>query len=253
VEGTVPTGKQNVIILTSGITGSSVLTGFLAHAGYWAGASTHKKEYNTFENQELVDLNLKIFQQAAYTGDYVTESSPEVLARIGSLYGKIEDSPYRQFLAKCDEHRPWVWKDPRLWLTIHFWKHVLNLNDCRFILLTRNLTQAWLSVILRRQIMGYRAFIRQEEYVKDSIVKVLDGNSLPYVHVTYDGLIAHPEETIHRLNEFLEAHLSVNDLEATYHKPLYKAPRATAINSAKAVLIYLKNYSERAELTVKKT
>src|SRR5229473_2043132 len=34
------------------------------------------------------------------------------------------------------EHRPWVWKDPRLWLTIYFWKSLLSLDQCRFILLT---------------------------------------------------------------------------------------------------------------------
>jgi len=251
----VQTGKQNVVILTSGITGSSVLAGFLAQSGYWAGHSTHvkEKEYNTFENQQLINLNLQIFQQAGYTGNYIVESSPDILAQISSLYGKIDDSPYRRFLAECDQHRPWIWKDPRLWLTFHFWKHVLNLDECRFILLTRNLTQAWLSGTLRRQIMGYRAFRKQEEYVKDSIMGALATNRLPYLHVTYDGLIARPEETIQELNAFLESHLSVKDLEAVYHKPLYKAPRTSAINSVKAVLIYLKNYSERAELVVKKT
>src|SRR5713226_606371 len=50
--------------------------------------------------------------------------------------GTFDDSPYREFLAKCDEHRPWVWKDPRLWLTIYFWKSLLSLDQCRFILLT---------------------------------------------------------------------------------------------------------------------
>jgi hypothetical protein len=242
-----------VIILTSGITGSSVLAGFLAHSGYWAGDVTHKKEYDTFENQELIDLNLKIFHEAGYTRNYITESSPEVLAKIDSLCGKVDEGPYRRFLAKCDARRPWIWKDPRLWLTFYFWRHFVNLDDCRFILLTRNLTQAWLSGTLRRQIMGYRAFRKQEEHVKDSIVRVLESSGLPYLHVTYDGLIAHPAEAIHELNEFLDSRLSVADLEAVYNKPLYKSPRTSAINSVKAVLIYMKNYSERAEVAEKKT
>ena len=37
-----------------------------------------------------------------------------------SLAGHTDDSPYRLFLDKCDAHKPWVLKDPRLWLTIHF-------------------------------------------------------------------------------------------------------------------------------------
>lgn len=238
-------GKQNVIILTSGITGSSVLAGLLAHSGYWAGDTTHKKEYDTFENSGLIGLNQQIFQQAEYRGDYNTETSADVLQQIGSLYGRINDDSYRRFLAKCDKHRPWVWKDPRLWLTIHFWKHLLNLGDCRFILLTRDLRQAWLSRTLRRQIISFQAFKKKENYLNDSTMETLSSNNLPYLHVTYDLLIARPDETIGKLNIFLEADLSVKDLEAFYFKRLRKAPRASAINSVKALLIYLKNYSGR--------
>jgi hypothetical protein len=252
-ESSVRTGKKNVIILTSGITGSSVLAGFLVQSGYWVGESTHKKEYNTFENQDLINLNLQIFQQAGYTANYTLESSPDVLVKIDSIYGKVEGTPYRQFIESCNPHRPWIWKDPRLWITFRFWRHFLDLDDCKFILLTRDLTQAWLSVILRRQIMGYKAFKKQEEHVKNSIVSVLNGSQLPYVHITYDDLIAKPEETIQKLNAFLESDLIVDDLKAIYHKPLHRAPRASVGNSMKAVLIYLKNYSERAELTMKKT
>src|SRR5437588_12340988 len=113
--------KPNVIILTSGITGSSVLSGFLAQSGYWAGDATHKKqnEYDTFENTELIRLNLEILKQSGYTGDYISEFSTDAIARIACLHGAIDDSPYRRFLQECDQHRPWVWKDPRLWLTIY--------------------------------------------------------------------------------------------------------------------------------------
>src|ERR1700730_11916059 len=95
--------RPNVIILTSGITGSSVLSGFLARSGYWAGDTTQKKEYDTFENSELTRLNLQIFQQAGYAGNYIKEFSTDAIARIASLHGTIDDLPYREFLRKCDE------------------------------------------------------------------------------------------------------------------------------------------------------
>jgi hypothetical protein len=242
-------GKRNVIILTSGITGSSVLAGFLSQSGYWAGDVTHKKEYDTYENEELVQLNLRIFQQAGYTGDYLTEFASDALVRIGSLSGAIDDTPYRQFLTKCDDHRPWIWKDPRLWMTIYFWKSLLNLDECRFILLTRDFVQAWLSGTLRRHIISYHAFKNYEESIKDSIVAFLKSNGLPYLHVTYEKLIAQPDETIRELSNYLEADLTVNDLKAVYHKPLYRIPRTSTANSVKAVLIYIKNYSDRVDAT----
>ena len=44
---------DNVIILTGGLTGSSVLAGVLAAAGYWSGEDTFKKrDYNTYENAD---------------------------------------------------------------------------------------------------------------------------------------------------------------------------------------------------------
>lgn len=251
IGSTLRPGRRNVIILTSGITGSSVLAGFLAQSDYWAGNATHKKEYDTYENQELIDLNLRIFQQSDYTGNYLTEFSPSAIARIASLSGRIDNSRYRQFLTTCNEHRPWVWKDPRLWLTIHFWKHLLNLDECQFIVLTRDFMHAWVSVTLRRNIISYHSFKRYEQAIKDSIIGFLDSNKLPYLHVTYEELITRPEETISQMNTYLEANLKVEDLKAVYHKPLYKTPRSSAVNYAKAALIYIKNYSGRVDLVVK--
>src|SRR5690242_8271422 len=126
--------RKNVIILTSGLTGSSVLTALISRGGYWTGDLTHnKKEYDTFENRELIDLDLNLFSEARYHGNYTMEFSSEMIRRIASLHGVIEDTPYRRFLDKCNQHRPWIWKDPRLWLTIRFWAHLLNLEECKFL------------------------------------------------------------------------------------------------------------------------
>lgn len=144
-----------------------------------------------------------------------------------------------------------MWKDPRLWLTIHFWKHLLNLDECQFIVLTRDLMHAWVSVTLRRNIISYHSFKQYEQAVKDSIIGFLDSNKLPYLHVTYEELITRPEETISQMNTYLEANLKVEDLKAVYHKPLYKTPRSSAVNYVKAALIYIKNYSGRVDLVVK--
>ena len=240
-------GKQNIIVLTSGFTGSSALAGFLAQSGYWAGETTYKKEYDTFENDRLIVLNRRLFQEIGYEGDHTTESSPDVKADIAALYGRIDDAPYKDFIAECNQHRPWVWKDPRLWLTFHYWQNLLDLDDCRFLVLTRNLNQGWLSTNQRGHIIGYRAFKTQETLIRDSNVALLESRRLPYLHVTYDGLIADPEVSIARIGAFLEAELSVESLKATYHKPLYRAPRASAFNSIKAVLKYLKHYPHRVE------
>lgn len=241
--------KKNVIILTSGLSGSSVLTALIARAGYWTGDSTFKKsEYDTFENQRLIDLNLRLFQEAGYKGNYLLEYKPETMERLASLYGKIDDGPYREFLKECNQHQPWVWKDPRLWLTIRFWKNLLELRNGQFILLTRGFMQSWISSILRKQITSYRYSRKYETQIQQSARGFCTENRLDYLHVTYEDLIVHPAKTIESLNRYLGTNLTEDDLKTVYHKPLYKNPRSSWSKFAKAMLIYLKNYSERLDI-----
>jgi hypothetical protein len=241
---------KNVIILTSGLSGSSVLTGLIARAGYWTGDETFQKaDYNTNENRELIDLNLKLFAQAGYKGNYLLEYSQPAMDAIAALHGKIDSAPYRAFIEKCQRHWPWIWKDPRLWLTIRYWKNLLDLEQSQFILLTRGTLQSWISSTLRRQITTYRYSKQYEESIKQSAVQFLTENRLPYLSLCYEELIQRPVEAIRRLNEYLETGLTVEDLTNVYRKPLYRNPRNSSFKHAKAMLIYLKNYSERLDVT----
>jgi hypothetical protein len=239
--------RGNVIILTSGLSGSSVLTGLISRSGYWIGDSTQKKEYDTYENTELVKLNMQLFEEAGYTGDYKMEFSLDAIARIASLSGKIDDRPFRHFVDKCDAHGPWIWKDPRLWLTIHFWKDILHLDECNFILLRRKFFHSWVSATLRRRIESYGSLRRYEESIIDSITSFLDREQLPCLQMGYENLIARPEATIHELNTYLATDLTLEDLKMVYRGPLHTIPRSAPIDYAKAILIYLKNYSQRAD------
>jgi len=245
--------RKNVIILTSGLSGSSVLTGLIARAGYWPGETTFRKQhyeiYETYENQRLIDLNRQLFQGAGYTGNYQVEFSAPAMQEIAALEGKIDCREYRSFLQECDAHRPWIWKDPRLWLTIRFWKKFLDYSHCQFLLLTRGAMQSWVSATLRRQIMTYRYSKTYEGEIRQSITEFLDGERLPYLHVEYERLICRPDDTIAELNHYLGTELKVVDLSKVYHKPLYRSPRNSLGKHVKASLIYLKNYSERLDVS----
>ena len=241
--------RKNVIILTSGLSGSSVLTGLIARAGYWTGNQTFRKaDYETHENRELIDLNLRLFGAAGYKGNYLVEFSPVAMKAIAELHGQIDLSAYRSFIDKCNQHRPWIWKDPRLWLTIRFWKNLLDVDQCSFILLTRGSMQSWVSSTLRRQITTYRYSKQYEDNIKETAVEFLTQNKLPYLSMSYEELIQRPAETLQRLNKHLETQLMVKDLRKVYHKPLYKNPRNSWLKHVKAVLIYMKNYSERLDV-----
>ncbi len=239
--------KQNIIILTSGLTGSSILAGLLTRAGYWTGETHKKTDYDTYENKDLIKLNLKLFEEVNYCGNYLLEFPPEVLAKIASLYTKIDTGVYRSFVAACDQHQPWIWKDPRLWLTIRFWKNLVELENCKFLLLTRGLVQSWISSTLRRQITTFRYSRDYEINIQRSLTDFLNENALSYLHLRYEELILSPIKAIDQLNSFLQAGLTVEDLQTVYHRPLFKSPRNSLANHIKAIFIYLKNYSERRD------
>ena len=239
-----PGKKKNLIVLTLGLSGSSVLTGLIARAGYWTGDETFKKEYDTYENRDLIRLNSELLEAAGYHKDYTSEFSWDAIREVSSLHGKIDLTGYRQFLTKCDAHGPWIWKDPRLYLTIRFWGKLLDLDHVKFVLLTRDPVQAWISQQLRRQICTYGYFRRYDNGLRDSLVSFLEENRTPYLVLGYEDLIVRPAQTLGELNRYIDTDLTVDDLKAIYTRPLYKKPRSYW-DLASAVAIYVKNYSER--------
>ena len=87
----VATRPDNVIILTGGLTGSSALAGLLAAAGFWSGERTFpKRDYNTYENSELIRLNRQLMRRAGVGEEYTMRFLPEAIDRIAALAGTEE-------------------------------------------------------------------------------------------------------------------------------------------------------------------
>ena len=237
--------KKNVIILTYGLSGSSVLTGLLVRGGYWPGAKTYvKPDYDTFENVRLIELNKQLFAAAKFDGNYENSYSPEAVQAIAGLRASVDPAPFRQFIAECDRHSPWIWKDPRLWLTIPYWMEFLDPSNIQFVLLTRTPMQSWISYNLRRQVQSYAYARRYCQQIEGVIARFLDERRIGRHEILFDDLIVRPEATLERLNAYLGTTLAVDDLRAVYNQPLHRAPRSK-LDFVKAALIYARNYGER--------
>ncbi|MCP5245873.1 MAG: sulfotransferase [Burkholderiales bacterium] len=241
---------KNVIILTHGWTGSSVFAALLGKAGYWHGENTFKKvDYDTYENLRLVELNNQLLNELNYTGNREHEIlSTEVLDELALKASAIDLTPYRKFLEDCQQHKPWIWKDPRLALTIRIWAKFLPLDDTRFIVLTRDDVQAWITSNIRRHIQS-RAFTQAYNgAITNSIKKFLHENHLEFIQFKFEDLQLTPEKTVEELNRFLNLQLTMADLKSVYKFPLYKKTRGLK-DKLTAWLIYLKNYRCRRDVT----
>src|SRR5262249_38156545 len=142
------------------------------------------------------------------------------------LANTIAERDYKAFLAKCAQHGPWIWKDPRLWVTIRFWRKFSDFENCKFIVLTRGLVQCWVSATLRRQIRTYRHLSTYEESIKQSSLRFLKDNRFSWISLRYEDLIQRPAPTLEKLNDHLGTRLTIDDLQSVYTKRLYKAPRS---------------------------
>ncbi len=237
--------QKNVIVMTNGLAGSSVLTGLLARAGYWSGEDTFKKsDYDTFENRDLIALNKALLAAAEFAGDYEMVYEPAFIDAAIPPPGRVDPAPYLALIAECDRHGPWIWKDPRLWLTIRTWRHWLDLDQVQFVLVTREPLQAWISTTIRRQIQTPAYLSAYMDGIRDSILAFFHDQQVPYLHLVYEDLLVHPEASLARLNRYLGTGLTVADLRGVYRGPLYRKPRGLA-DLVKAGLIYLKNYGQR--------
>ena len=236
---------SNVIILTKGLSGSSVLASLIGRAGYWTGEDTVKKpDYDTFENDVLVALNRRLFEDAGYRGKYEMVFDASDFRLFEEAYGRVDARPYREFAELCAKNQPWLWKDPRLWLTIRYWQHIIDLRQVKFVCLDREPLQTWIATTLRRQIQTYEYCRRYGSSVSDSIRAFVREGGYDAIELVYEQLVTQPESTIGKLNEFLGTNLSVADLEAVYNQKLYRRPRGLA-DFARASLIFAKNYAHR--------
>jgi hypothetical protein len=254
--------KKNVIILTYGWTGSSVFTALLGEAGYWYGNDTFKKpDYDTYENFELIELNKRLLSELNYTGNreheiislYTSNREHEIISlqtleELAQRATSIDLSPYREFIENCQQNKPWIWKDPRLVLTIRIWAKLLPLDETAFMILTRDSEQFWITANLRRHIKS-PAFTRHyNAAITDGLKKFLNENHQNYIEFMFEDLQLTPEKTIAKINDFLGTQLTMDNVRSVYKFPLYKKTKGLK-EKLLAWLIYLKNYRRRCDVS----
>lgn len=237
--------KKNVIILTHGWTGSSVFTGLLGKIGYNYGDQTFQKcDYDTHENLELVELNKQMLKDLGYAGDHEYEFSQDIIDELAEKADKIDLRVYKEFVERCQENRPWIWKDPRLTWTIRIWEKLLSFDETAYIILTRDDEQAWISSNLRRHIQSMEFTRSYNHGITQSLKKFLESHQQKYLEFEFEDLLLRPEYTIEELNRFLDSNLTMDDVKTIYKYPLYKKSKNFK-DKLKATAIYLKNYNKR--------
>ncbi|MDP2902546.1 MAG: hypothetical protein Q8N96_05505 [Methylovulum sp.] len=234
--------NKNIIILTSGLSGSSVVANLISKAGYWTGDSTCKKnDYDTHENCQLVFLNDMLLKHLGYDTAYRSIVRLGKVSEAGHLFDTIDLLPFKQFVSECGQSEPWLWKDPRLWITMPFWIRLLDKENVLVVVVDRSVQQRWISELLRRNIQSFSYCKHYNDAINRLIRQFVADHQLPCCELLFDDLIERPEATLDSVNAFLGCMLTLDDLQGVYNKPLYMKTRGLK-HLGLALLIYMKNY-----------
>jgi len=238
---------MNVIILTTGISGSSVITGFLSKSGLWAGDDTVFKnnltgKYETFENKKLVDLNDSLLNEAGVEFEGKARYDASSRDKLNKIHAEIDTTKYNKFIEECNMHTPWIWKDPRLFLTIGFWKNSLDLTNTKIVVLHRNSYELWKSLTNKRIIYSFRYLRDSEDKTRHELLNYLDSNNFSSISIEYDQFTRDPVKSINKLNKFIGTNLKKETWDEIY-KPTSMVSQYK--RTLLAYLIYIKNYKSR--------
>lgn len=206
--------RNDLVVLSPGLSGSSVLTGLLTRAGYWTGSETEKVGWETYENSRLVELNRRILSEAGFGWHDVGDLPPPSEEDIREVSLRTELSA---FLRRCEEHRPWIWKDPRLCYTIHLWSRHLDLQRCSFLVMTREPWRTWTGIINgNRSRLSERQFTAVYDACLASVESFLEKEDVTFIRMSFEELVERPRDSIERLNRYVEPDLDVADLREVY-------------------------------------
>ena len=240
-------GPYNIVILTTGLSGSSVLAGLFKRAGYWSGNKTVVKNnttgnYDTFESEDFVKLNSKLCELAGYeftSCSWYQSADREIFEKLSS---NIDSTSFNDFLSDNQQKSPWVFKDPKCWLTIGYWAHFIDKENTKFIILCRNIFGLWLSQVYKRIIYDFKFLSKSESQAKQDLARFLEKNGFEFIEVNYETLVKNTEKEVLRINTFAHSEISISDWNSIYKSPpLFENLKRLILSP----LIYLKNYKGR--------
>ncbi len=232
---------HNVIILTTGLAGSSAVAGLLSRVPLWTGDHQFKKhDYNTWENNELVEINKHLIKQVGLDDVWMSRFDSAYSQKIIDCMTQSDRDRLRDFLLLCDKSGPWLWKDPRLWLTFPAWHSLLGDRNVKYILVKRDPLQSWISMQLRRKIGSYFKISNNDNKVNEYIREVLNSRGLKFIEVLYEDLSLDPEGVLKSINGHIGSRLTMNDLRASFSGSIGKKQHGL-YSLIKAIAIFTKN------------
>lgn len=154
-----------------------------------------------YENPELKNLNKRILWDSGYKHPRVMTRKKVNIEAIKQLKSQTNSEIYKDFIIKCNENKPWLWKDPRLCFTIHHWDYFLNKDEIQFIKITRDPYLVFRSHSKRHIRDSLKNIVQTYHEENVSVDNYLSDNQIPFLNIDYSEL--NDISIIYKINSFL--------------------------------------------------
>jgi hypothetical protein len=216
---------KNAIVVGMPRSGTSLSTRIFVRKGYFVAEDEENAlepadEFNPFgywQAKGLVDRNIEIFHAVGYefkNSWLWNQISEDALARIRSL----EPLPgHREFAAAYDGRAPWVWKDPRLCLTLSYWWKMMRPEDTAVLFIERDSEEIHRS--FKR--IGYvsagpgsrERIARVTAQHLGEARRTLDSLEIPHLTVQHKRYFKDPAGVAREIGELFDIELTPDDLD----------------------------------------
>jgi len=218
-------GPRNVIVIGVPRSGTSLTTAVFARKGYYVGQIEDERvrggdddnPFGYFEADDVIARNAALFQRVGFADNntWLREMiSDEAIAQLTRLEPTADD---RQFVQRYNQKSPWIWKDPRLTLTLAYWWKLMDPARTRVVVVRRDIDEICRSFVRMgwydRSDASRAEIVRRVERHLGAAEEALATLGIPHLVVWYRDFLGEPDRTASRLGEFVGLELTAGDLE----------------------------------------
>lgn len=214
---------KNILIVGMARSGTSLTASIFANNGYFLAKDVEKElkkgnEFNPtgfFEAETVIEKNREIYKAIGYQADNTWMFEPIEPKHVDTLKNLKPLSGHEELVAFYNSRSPWVWKDPRLCYTLHYWWQLMDENTA--VLLVKRKPEAIYNSFLRTGWISATKEHKRQTYdrIDQHILqaeKTLKALNIPYVEIDYSEYRDAPQALCKKLNEGFGLNLKVTDL-----------------------------------------
>ena len=216
----------NAIIIGMPRSGTSLTAGLFARKNYYVASDTSRElrpgdQFNPFgywEAEPLTNHNAAILGMAGFSFHNTwlfDRVSRDIARRIAELQPTME---HRDYVKAFAQHRPWVWKDPRLCYTLSYWWPLMDPLTTRVVVVRRDSA----AILHSFQRLNWRSksatdqtdVLRRIDDHVAAATRTIDALRIPYLEINYSDYFSSPALVARKLSETFHIALGTEDLNA---------------------------------------